>query len=85
MPGDTWTLLLSLTMSMTFGGGMIGSLSVNPLLLCLGRRKGVLAVHITNSIGHVIVAIGLKGLMSYEIVIAGRFLVGFSIGLGMGK
>lgn len=85
MPGSTWTLLLSVTMSMTYVGGFAGSLLINPVLRWLSRKKALLVIHLTNSAGLIVVVIGLKGAMSYEMVIVGRFLVGLAIGLAMCK
>lgn len=83
MPESTWTLLLSVTMSMTYVGGFVGSLLINLVLRWLSRKKALLVIYLTNSTGLIIVAIGLKGAMSYEMVIVGRILVGVSIGLAM--
>nr|XP_039255854.1 solute carrier family 2, facilitated glucose transporter member 5-like [Styela clava] len=83
IPEDTWTLLLTLTMSMLVVGAFCGSLTFKFVLSHLTRKQIMVISHICNITGYATVAIGAGIWGSYEAFIVGRFISGISTGLGL--
>ena len=85
MPEGTWILLMSLTMSMVFIGGLFGSILNNFMMMRLTRKQALVTTHVINIIGRILTVVGAKPAASHELVIIGRFVTGISIGCVSGK
>nr|XP_039257654.1 solute carrier family 2, facilitated glucose transporter member 5-like isoform X2 [Styela clava] len=83
LPENTWTLLLSMTMSMVLIGAFVGSLSFKLLLNCLTRKQVMITLHVLNASGYVIIAIGGGIWGAYEAFVLGKFVTGLGLGLGL--
>uniref|UniRef100_H3DCG5 Solute carrier family 2, facilitated glucose transporter member 5 n=1 Tax=Tetraodon nigroviridis TaxID=99883 RepID=H3DCG5_TETNG len=80
MEDNLLTLLWSLSVSMYPLGGFFGSLMVAPLVNKLGRKGTLLFNNIFSIVPAVMMGVS-EIAMSYEIIIAARFLVGICAGL----
>nr|XP_039256514.1 solute carrier family 2, facilitated glucose transporter member 1-like [Styela clava] len=83
LPDDTWTLLLTLTMSMLMIGAFVGSMVFKILLNYLTRKRILILTHICSATGYLIVAVGTGKWGSSEAFITGRFVTGLALGLGL--
>nr|XP_039256515.1 solute carrier family 2, facilitated glucose transporter member 9-like [Styela clava] len=83
LPDDTWTLLLTLTMSMLMIGAFVGSMVFKILLKYLTRKRILILTHICSATGYLIVAVGTGKWGSPEAFIIGRFVTGIALGLGL--
>ncbi|CAK8676093.1 unnamed protein product [Clavelina lepadiformis] len=74
--------IMSMAKSMILVGGLVGAFTIKFMLQILSRQQNLTLLHVIFVVSSLLMSVATKFGMSYEALIVGRFLCGFSRGCG---
>ena len=82
---STYTGILAITSSAVIIGAFVGAACVSSMLRIMGRKKLYQVANLIYIPGILLVALVGKSTGFYEVVVVGRIITGFPVGIGLSK